>query len=212
MVLITDLFSQQLDGRAEQETATRAENYRSWINSHTVSEIIKANEARTKLFRRASKKGAKAHRWNQLTDPRIPKRLPVSPFSYFFQERSAHGVHAGVAGPIFVRQLAAEWKNLTEAEKQVCSILHDWTTNGTDNDSATTMSASNKNKRGQMRLRGSRRLHEQDRDLMRLEDLKHAQSIIVQIQPIPFALQIQFAGPFFIGTQLPLTVHVPAFV
>ena len=89
---------------ASQNKLANDAAFRSWLESHTPAEIHAANLARKRLSK------------SVLKDARLPTR-PVNSYALFIKSRYVTGT--GVAVTEQSKQLAAEWKSLSDAERQV---------------------------------------------------------------------------------------------
>lgn len=85
---------------------------KTWLESHTPAQIRDANQARLQLNRLQKK------RVRPIKDERLVKR-PLSAFFIFMKERLASGDFKHLTGREVTPRISAEWKNMTETEKQV---------------------------------------------------------------------------------------------
>lgn len=83
---------------------------------------MQANIARRRL--RTRENAARNHptKWPAIEDGRIPKS-PLTPYIQFFQERQASGDLTGIAQSESTKLIAQEWKDLSDASKQVCRMV-----------------------------------------------------------------------------------------
>ncbi|KAG9246326.1 hypothetical protein BJ878DRAFT_497611 [Calycina marina] len=103
---------------ASQNKVTNNIAFKQWIESHTPDEIRLANNARTQLKRKTSKKpGAKSLAWPLLHDDRIPKHAKT-PWLLFSVERWASGDLAHVPMLEAQKIISKEWQGLSGAEKK----------------------------------------------------------------------------------------------
>ncbi|KAI1759734.1 hypothetical protein GGR53DRAFT_512577 [Hypoxylon sp. FL1150] len=104
----------------EQNKATYAAAYKEWVESHTTTEIRAAMKARQLLKR---KYNYPVRSLKPIHDDRIPKQ-PLNAFSLFTKARWASGDHAHLASvPAAAKEIAKEWKNLPETERQAYADL-----------------------------------------------------------------------------------------
>jgi len=103
------------------------EAFKTWVESHTVEEIHKANVARRALRRISDQpiaEGRKQHYvdksmgYRAIRDIRAPKKID-SPYIAYVRERFSSGEFAGVAGPEAIRTISTAWKQFSAEEKQV---------------------------------------------------------------------------------------------
>jgi hypothetical protein len=99
-------------------------DYAAWLRSHTPEQIRLANNARQLLKKRmaAGKTGksrvvASKH-LSQIKDDRLPKR-PATAYNLFISERHSSGDFKGIDNLESFKLMAAEWKALNAAEKEV---------------------------------------------------------------------------------------------
>jgi hypothetical protein len=90
--------------------------YKAWVESYTPEQIHKANLARRALKKKYDfPKGTKSAR--RIRDER--HRIPTRPFILYCQARRASGDFQQGDLVETAKALGAEWRNLTEAERQV---------------------------------------------------------------------------------------------
>lgn len=84
-------------------------NYKKWVESHDVADIVKANTARHRLAREFPK----LKKQTKIVDSRIPPR-PTTAFSYYVKSQLS-----GISAPqSLMAETAARWKTLPDAEKK----------------------------------------------------------------------------------------------
>lgn len=95
-----------------QNKAINAGTWKTWVESHSVTEIQEANRARLRL-----KRDFKVTPFPlRLADERLPKRPASSAYSYFLKARrtAEPGAH-----PVLVsKELGDQWNALSAAEKK----------------------------------------------------------------------------------------------
>jgi len=103
------------------------EAFKTWVESHTVEEIHKANAARRTLRRIAEQplpEGRKqsyvsrSQSYRGIADVRAPKKADSAYITYV-RERFGTGEFASVAGPEAVKTISTAWNQLSAEEKQV---------------------------------------------------------------------------------------------
>ncbi|KAI1096236.1 hypothetical protein F5B19DRAFT_438445 [Rostrohypoxylon terebratum] len=112
---------QRLQATAEQNKATNAAEYKAWVESYTPREIHAANHARKVLKKKHNyppKAGVKL-----IVDERLPKQ-PVTPYSLYTKDRWASGDFANKSIAESSKQLSAEWKNMSEADRRPFNELY----------------------------------------------------------------------------------------
>ncbi|MCJ1485860.1 hypothetical protein MMC06_006035 [Schaereria dolodes] len=97
---------------ANENKVANAAALRAWIESHSPEEIRKANKARVHLKRL----GVKGFR-NKLQDGRQVKRS-IGCYGIFVKERFGSGDFMHIKFPDATKLIAAEWKTLSDAEKE----------------------------------------------------------------------------------------------
>ncbi|KAJ0121385.1 hmg box protein [Diaporthe amygdali] len=103
---------ERLRETAIQNKAINAGNYKTWVESHSVADIIAANQARLRLKRECD---VTAHPL-KIVDERVPKRPATNGFAYFTKAKRADDPHAAIGA--FAKQLSQQWRTLSEAEKR----------------------------------------------------------------------------------------------
>ncbi|CAI4216766.1 unnamed protein product [Parascedosporium putredinis] len=103
---------ERLQEKADANRLANVDAYKAWVESHTAQQIHEANLARARLNR----KHDKSHR--KISDDRQPKR-PSTAYSLYVKARWASGEVSAVSAAEASKGLAAEWKGLSESEKQV---------------------------------------------------------------------------------------------
>lgn len=98
--------------QAEKNRSTNEASYEAWLNQYTPIQIKQANTARKHLRRLGHKKYYGIH------DERLVK-APLSPYLWFMKERHESGDFKHLTVKDASMRLSGEWKNLTDAEKQV---------------------------------------------------------------------------------------------
>lgn len=106
----TDIVSQELSRRGQENKITNAANYKKWVEAHTIAEITAANHARSRLVHEFELKSANS----KIHDERMPKR-PLSAFGQFFKAKST-----GTVGPVtaVMRSIGSQWKSMSDADKK----------------------------------------------------------------------------------------------
>ncbi|EMD61396.1 hypothetical protein COCSADRAFT_230930 [Bipolaris sorokiniana ND90Pr] len=103
---------------ANEQNAARKAEFEKWILNYTPQQIRIANLARTQLRKRlADKQKSLPSHTSKLHDPRHVKAA-LNPYALFFRDRHASGDLKGIAAPQASRLIGAEWKSLSESEKQ----------------------------------------------------------------------------------------------
>ncbi|KAI3400248.1 hypothetical protein diail_3629, partial [Diaporthe ilicicola] len=103
---------EDLQETARQNKAINAGHYKTWVESHSVADILAANNARRRL-KRDFNLNVKP---SKVVDERVPKRPASGPFAYFTKAKRSDvpgkpfGTHA--------RELAQQWRALSQAEKK----------------------------------------------------------------------------------------------
>jgi len=114
---------------AKANSTANKEAFKTWVESHTVEEIYKANVARRALRRISDQpiaEGRKQHYidrsmgYRAIRDIRVPKKVD-SPYITYVRERFLSGEFAGVAGPEAIKTISTAWKQFSAEEKQVSS-------------------------------------------------------------------------------------------
>ncbi|KAH6660168.1 hypothetical protein BKA67DRAFT_42495 [Truncatella angustata] len=105
---------EQLRTTSEENKLKNAATYKAWVESIPLARIVEANNARTRL---KSKFNYPKHNKMLIKDDRIVKRL-LSSFTYFTKARWASGEFSGKVSSSVAKDLGAEWRSLSEAEKQ----------------------------------------------------------------------------------------------
>jgi len=108
----------KLRATAEKNKLTNAARYETWISSKTPEEIRLANSARSRL---SNKFSFKASGGKRIRDHRIPKRT-CGAYGYYMKERWSSGTFTGIDVKEAAKKMGAEWKALSEAQKQVSAI------------------------------------------------------------------------------------------
>lgn len=113
---LTNIISQRLQERADQNKVTNAANYKRWVESHSIADVAAANNARSRLRREFDV----IINPRKITDERMPKR-PLSGFAQYLKAKSA-----GTTGPAPARlkSLSEQWKTLSASEKKPYEDLH----------------------------------------------------------------------------------------
>lgn len=88
------------------------------MTSHTPQQILAANLARRRLRARESTAKGTASKWASIQDDRVPK-APITPFFQFYQERQGSGDFLNIAQTETSKLIAQEWKDMSDASKQV---------------------------------------------------------------------------------------------
>ncbi|EME88870.1 uncharacterized protein MYCFIDRAFT_213435 [Pseudocercospora fijiensis CIRAD86] len=96
--------------KAAEQQAT----FKRWVESHTPTQIQKANEARAQLRRKLP---SQKHKWAKIPDERVPKR-PTGSFAQFNTNRRHSGDFQGISLSDSTKLLAQEWKALSPSEKE----------------------------------------------------------------------------------------------
>ncbi|KAH8745471.1 hypothetical protein F5883DRAFT_587061 [Diaporthe sp. PMI_573] len=100
---------ERMDETVAQNKAINAGNFKTWVESHSISEIQQANVARRRLKREfdINSYPLKIH------DERVPKRPAVNAYAYFVKAKLSAD-HQRRMSP----ELSEEWKALPAAEKK----------------------------------------------------------------------------------------------
>lgn len=117
--LIANSALKQLQDEADKNKLANNADFRSWVEKHTPLEIYEANVARAQLRRKLQGRGV-AHRF-AIPDPRLPKGLQTA-YALFCKARWGEGDLTGKA-PDVSRQIAQDWKNLSDSEKKAYEDL-----------------------------------------------------------------------------------------
>lgn len=102
---------ERLQEKAENNRLANTDTYKTWVESHSAQEVHDANLARGRLNR----KYKKSHR--KIVDDRQPKRASTA-YSLFIKAKWASGEVSASSAADASKALAAEWKSLSESEKQ----------------------------------------------------------------------------------------------
>lgn len=100
---------------AREDDVNKKRNFQEWLQSHTPTQIYHANLARKKLRFRLSN----SSKYRDIVDDRLVKR-PQTPYIIFHGERLASGAYSGMSMGQAAKEIAAEFKALSESEKKVC--------------------------------------------------------------------------------------------
>ena len=98
------------------------------MQSHSPLDIKKANNAR-RLLTRKSKAAGKKKTYKPIHDDRLV-RQPLTSYTYFTLERNSSGDLNGMTVAERGKLVGQEWKALSAAQKQVCTLL--WTKSGNE--------------------------------------------------------------------------------
>ncbi|KAK7701113.1 hypothetical protein SLS64_010445 [Diaporthe eres] len=102
---------ERLEDIATQNKAINAGNWKTWLESHSVTEIREANVARRRL-----KRDFKITPFPiRLVDERVPKR-PAGPYAYFVKAKRTDTTVA--PGKTFGKELSEQWHALSPTEKK----------------------------------------------------------------------------------------------
>ena len=106
------LLQQRFVNQAEENRTANEASYEAWIKQYTPLQVKQANTARKHLRRLGHSK------YNNLQDERLVKS-PVTTYMWFVAERFDSGDFKNTPLKEAGQRIAAEWKGMTESEKQV---------------------------------------------------------------------------------------------
>ncbi|KAI0022204.1 hypothetical protein F4780DRAFT_207103 [Xylariomycetidae sp. FL0641] len=105
---------QRMRGKTEQNKLTNAATYKAWVESHSPSQVVAANRARTALKR---KHGFPKGNLKLIEDERLPKR-PTNAYGLYTKARWASGDLSALGVGAAAKKASEEWKSLSAAERQ----------------------------------------------------------------------------------------------
>lgn len=111
----TDVCLQQFVATAATNKEAYEKEYKEWLDSHSPLEIKQANDARRRLAQIQNKKFFPLH------DPRLVKRSKIA-YLFYAEERHQAGDLKYMPIPERGVRIAEEWRGMTAAEKQVCTM------------------------------------------------------------------------------------------
>lgn len=108
---------------ANQQKAHDHAEYQRWVASHSLEEILRANNARVQLRKKHRSDGNKkgTQKWTPIKDERLVKR-PATAFALFMTNRTASGDFRNLSNSDRMKLIGQEWKTLNEDEKKVSTI------------------------------------------------------------------------------------------
>ncbi|KAI5466681.1 hypothetical protein BGZ63DRAFT_4925 [Mariannaea sp. PMI_226] len=109
---------EELSRTAQSNRVTNEANYKAWVESYPVENIYVANKARRSLARKTGKV------IRPIRDDRLPK--PAGGAYSEFIKAKFHTLDSEIPLPKKIKELSAQWKTLSDAEKQSYQdIQHD---------------------------------------------------------------------------------------
>ncbi|KAI1810779.1 hypothetical protein GGS20DRAFT_154175 [Poronia punctata] len=112
---LTESELEELESIAKRNQAANAGAYKTWVESHTPAETLRANRARRILKRKYNHPKAPSH-LKLIKDERLPKR-PVAAYALFAKAKLEGTTRVELADGM--NRLSAEWKALSDSERQV---------------------------------------------------------------------------------------------
>lgn len=107
--------------QAEANKLQNASTYKAWVERHTPEQIAEAQQARNFLRRKFN--FPKSNGKHKIQDDRQPK-APSNAYIFFHRARRGSGDFANVQAVDALKQVANEWKSLTNVDRQVCLAIH----------------------------------------------------------------------------------------
>ncbi|KAJ5630780.1 uncharacterized protein N7484_010880 [Penicillium longicatenatum] len=102
--------TERFQNQAEENRVANEASLASWLKQYTPLQIKEANSARRSLARLTGKPA------RPIVDDRLVKR-PMTAFFWFMSERKASGDLKYMQASEVAKQIAQEWKDMTETEK-----------------------------------------------------------------------------------------------